>query len=155
MPTESGPTTIRSLAVSVEDLVTALELNETTPRRAVLRVTPPFSGRMRARLHVVTEESDEETLHVDPKTLLEPDAPAYPSATDTEDELRNDPGESYTVERHHDYHLETVAEWRNEIAESIRLRATVQTADGPHEVDVVALGDVPAERSERPGERAP
>ncbi len=155
MSTDGEPTAIRSLAVSVEDVVTALELNETTPREAVLRVTPPFSGRMRARLHVVTDESGEETIHVDPETLLEPDAPSYPTAADTEDELRDDPGESYTVERHHDHHLDAVADWRNKVANSIRARATIQTADGPHEVDVTALGDVPTGKATKPDERAP
>ena len=153
--TDAGdPTEIRSLAVTVEDVVAALELNQTTARRAVLRVTPPFSGRMRARLHVVLErepasseakrDGDQRPLHVDPESLLKADAPSYPKPSETEDELRNDPGETYSVERHHDRHVVAVADWRTGVADAICERTTIQTPAGPHEVDVLTLGDPPA-----------
>src|SRR6056297_3579117 len=45
------PSAIRSVAVTRADVVTALESNLRSDGRTVLRVTPPFSGRMRARLH--------------------------------------------------------------------------------------------------------
>ncbi|MFC7058588.1 hypothetical protein [Halovenus salina] len=139
---DGDPTSIRSLAVTVEDLVTAMELNQSTPRRAVLRITPPFSGRMRARLHVATATDDGgETLHVDPSVLIEQTAPAYPSAVDTEQALRDDPTETYTVERHHDRHVEAVADWRRAVADAIRETATIHTP-APHEVDVAPLGDL-------------
>lgn len=51
-PEPSDPTVIRSLAVTSGDVVAALELNRTSDDHAALRVTPPFSARMRARLHV-------------------------------------------------------------------------------------------------------
>ena len=38
------PTVIRSLAVTADDVVAALEANERRDAAAVLRVTPPFSG---------------------------------------------------------------------------------------------------------------
>lgn len=53
VPSEpSDPTVIRSLAVTSGDVVAALEMNRTSDDHAALRVTPPFSARMRARLHV-------------------------------------------------------------------------------------------------------
>lgn len=138
----SDPTAIRSLAVTGEDLVAAVETNRTTDREAVLRVTPPFSGRMRARLHVVHGERERSPrpVHVAPERLLGPDTPAYPRPADTEDELRADPDETYTVERHREYHADRVATWRVELAETVRDRATIETPDGPTEVDVHLLG---------------
>ena len=138
----SDPTAIRSLAVAGKDLVAAVETNHTTDREAVLRVTPPFSGRMRARLHVVHGETaaSPRPVHVAPRRLLGPDAPAYPRPADTEDELRADPDESYTVARHREYHAERVAAWRGNLGESVRDRATIETPDGPTEVDVHLLG---------------
>lgn len=56
----SDPTEIKSVAVKTDEVVQALELNQTSAKRAVLRVTPPFSGRMRARVHVV---QDHEEIH--------------------------------------------------------------------------------------------
>jgi len=150
MATDGDPTAIRSLAITVEDVVAALELNRTTARQAVLRVTPPFSGRMRARLHVVDAENgdgdDENALHVDPDTLVA-DPPAYPTAVDTEEELRADPAETYSVDRHHDYHLDAVADWREAAVDAIRSRTTVRTPAGPHEVGVTTLGDLPDDES--------
>jgi len=136
----SDPTAIRSLAVTGEDLVAAVETNRTTDREAVLRVTPPFTGRMRARLHLVHGETaaSRESVHVE--RLLGPDTPAYPRPADTEDELRADPDETYTVERHREYHAERVAAWRGTLREMVRDRATVETPAGPTEVDVHLLG---------------
>jgi hypothetical protein len=53
VPSESSdPILVRSIAVTSGDVVAALELNRTSDDEATLRVTPPFSARMRARLHV-------------------------------------------------------------------------------------------------------
>lgn len=155
MATDGDPTAIRSLAITVEDVVAALELNRTTARRAVLRVTPPFSGRMRARLHVVDNGNgdDDGALHVDPDTLVA-DPPAYPTAVDTEEELRGDPTATYSVERHHDYHLDAVADWREAVTDAIRDRATVQSSAGSHEVGITTLGDLPDENSQRRGKNS-
>jgi len=138
------PTAIRSLAVTVEDVVATLELNRTTARQAVLRVTPPFSGRMRARLHVVADgepSGEPPPVHVDPSVLLA-SPPPYPRPAETEDELRADPAQTYTVERHHERHVAAVADWRVAVAASVRERATVQTAVGPHEIAISTLGEL-------------
>lgn len=137
-----GPGAIRSLAVTGEDVVAAVETNRTTDREAVLRVTPPFSGRMRARLHVVSapETGTPRPVHVDPEALLCPDVPPYPRPADTEDAIRADPDAEYTVERHREYHAEAVDAWREAVRGAIRDRATVDTPAGPVDVDVYVLG---------------
>jgi len=144
VPDPADPTAIESIAVSASDLVAALETNRTTSRTAVLRITPPFSGRMRARLHV--DQGDPYTteprpLHVEPSSLLADDAPDYPRPADTEDELRADPGATYTVDRHRDRHEEVLAAWRSEILDAVRDAATVETPSGPTTVAVHVLGD--------------
>lgn len=143
-PDSPDPTVIRALAVTAEDVVAAVEMRTTSDRDAVLRVTPPFSGRMRARLHVATPgEYDGDTprpVHVDPETLLGADAPSYPRPEQTEDELRADPDVEYTVEHHHEYHTERVNDWRNALPAAIGNTATIETPDGPHEVSISVLG---------------
>lgn len=142
----TDPTAIRSLAVIGEDLAAAVETNQTTDREAVLRVTPPFSGRMRARLHVVHgEPASPRPVHVDPQRLLRSDTPTYPRPADTEDELRVDPEEAYTVERHREYHAERVATWRGKLTETVKDRATIETHAGPTDVEIHLLGDTASE----------
>jgi len=138
------PTAIRVLAVHADDVVSALEANASREVRAVLRVTPPFAGRMRARLHLAgaegAYEGDPEPLHVDPARLVADDTPGYPTPDRTEDELRSDPEAAYTPGAHRDYHERRVEEWRGQVREHLRERATVSTPGGPHEVRVATLG---------------
>ncbi|WP_436909830.1 hypothetical protein [Halosimplex marinum] len=140
--TSDDPRRIRTLAVSAEDVVAALEARIQRDRPVVLRATPPFSGRMRARLHVAAGEYDgtPRPLHVDPAALLDDAAPSYPRPAETEDALRADPDAEYTVERHHDRHETAVATWRETVVDHVRDTATVETPRGPHEVDVTVLG---------------
>jgi len=142
MLSEGDPTMIRSIAVKTADVVSALELNQTSDDHAVLRVTPPFSGRMRARLHVEQDGYDREPrpLHIEPGTFVA-DPPAYPRPGETADELRADPRETYTVDRHHDYHAEAVEQWRQRVPGALCDRITLDTPAGPHDVDVAVLGD--------------
>jgi hypothetical protein len=136
------PQTIKSVAVTGEDVVTAAETNRTSDRTAVLRVTPPFSGRMRARLHVRLDDELQEpaAIHIVPELLLADDIPAYPRPAETEDQLRTDPDVEYTVERHREYHETAVQEWREAVRNGILDSVAVETADGPHEVTVHVLG---------------
>lgn len=48
---DGDPRDVRVLVVTVEDVVSALAANERRDAGAVLRVTPPYRARMRARLH--------------------------------------------------------------------------------------------------------
>jgi hypothetical protein len=140
----SDPSVIRSIAVSIEDVVTALEVNHTGDQQAVLRVTPPFSGRMRARLHVDATSYTGETqpFHIPPGRLVE-DPPPYPRPADTEDTLRTDPEEEYTVERHHERHTAAVAEWRDSVSETITDTVTVTVDETQQTLSVTTLGEFP------------
>jgi hypothetical protein len=141
VPASPKPTDIRSLAVTAEDVVAAVETNRTSDRTAVLRVTPPFSGRMRARLHVKIDDTDaSDTIELDPETLLEADAPDYPRPAETEDRLRTDPDTEYSVEKHRQRHEAAVEAWRTALPEHIRSAVTLSTSTGPHTVDVSVLG---------------
>ncbi|MEF8814438.1 MAG: hypothetical protein V5A55_11555 [Halovenus sp.] len=148
MGTSGDPTDVRSIAVTRQDLVAALEMSRTSEQRAVLRLTPPFSGRMRARLHVEQEgdyTDEPEPIHVDPAQLLASDAQSYPRPSETEDDLRANPDRQYTVERHHEYHTAAVAEWREAVPEAVRERVSLPVPDGEHEVSVTLLGDTVSE----------
>lgn len=124
------PTGIRSLAVHTDDVVRALE---TTARgdadtQAVLRVTPPFSGRMRARLHLAGREGDYDEprpLHVAPERFVA-DVPAFPdlkdAAADTPDVIP------------------AVGAWREEVRDSLHEHVTLDTPAGEHIVTVNYLG---------------
>ncbi|MBX0325731.1 hypothetical protein EGH21_22195 [Halomicroarcula sp. F13] len=133
------PSVVRSLAVSAEDLVAALEANTRDGPETVLRATPPYSGRMRARLHVVQADGgDDETLHVAPERLVADTAPPYPTPDDTADELRAGEETTYSVERHRTYHERRVDEWRAEILDHVVETVTVAAVD--HELTGSLLG---------------
>ncbi|MFC7176013.1 hypothetical protein [Halosegnis marinus] len=134
------PTDVRRIVVHADDVATALEANARRDAGAVLRVTPPFSPRIRARLHIAGKESpygDPAPLHVAPESLV-PDAPAFPDPDDTEDALRE--AGDYSVERHRTAHEEAVESWRAAVRDSVAERAVVETPAGPHEVEVATLG---------------
>jgi len=142
MSTESDdPTVVSTIAVTAEDVISAVEATSRGGRETVLRVTPPFSGRMRARIHVPVDEYDDEPapIHVEPAALLD-DAPVYPTPATTEDELRADPDETYSRDRHHDYHADRVAEWRERLPAHIVDTVPLDTTAGPHDVSVTVLG---------------
>ncbi|WP_096391591.1 hypothetical protein [Halopenitus persicus] len=161
-PTDKGPdpTRIRVIVVHADDVVTALEARERGARRTVLRVTPPFSGRMRARIHdAAATESDPPTddgdsgtssagaVHVDPRSLVA-DPPPYPDPDETEDRLRN--RGIYDVETHRERHVAAVADWRetvrDRIAETVAIEITAADRSRTHEVRVSALGPASEER---------
>ena len=155
-PTGDGPDRIRSIAVHRDDVATALEAALRSDREVVLRVTPPFSGRMRARLHaldagggddagnVVTsggddsDESDHAPIHVDPRDLVS-DVPPYPEVDET---MADNPDTD--VETRRKRHTEAVEAWREAVRESVvdsvELDAGGDGDGSPVEVDVTALG---------------
>ena len=142
-PDDRDPTAIRSLAVTADDVVAAVESRFQGGNSVVLRATPPFSGRMRARLHVPSADpTPEETdaAVVDPTDLLDDDAPAYPRAGDTEAELRADPDAEYSVDRHRERHERALDEWREAVTDHVVSETAVRTSEGERPVDVVVLG---------------
>ncbi|MDL5361067.1 hypothetical protein [Halalkalicoccus sp. NIPERK01] len=138
----SDPRTIRSVAVTAEDAVSAYEASERSAADPVLRVTPPFAGRMRARLHVPGDEPDDSgSIHLPPSDLFDPERlPEYPEPAETEAEIRDDPDLTYSTERHHDYHVRRVREWREAATEAFAETVEIDTPDGPHRIEVKVLG---------------
>ena len=135
---DTDPTDIKSIAISTTDLVSAVEATA-DGSETVLRVTPPFSGRMRARLHVVQpDDADDTTIHIEPDSLLTADAPPYPTPDDTADELRAADDETYSVDRHRTYHEQRLAEWRESLPGHVVDSTTLTETD--HDVTVSLLG---------------
>ncbi|MWV40156.1 hypothetical protein [Natrialba sp. INN-245] len=134
--TGDDPTPIRSLAVSADDVADAYAYSHENPGRAILRVIPPFHGRMRARIHVyrVDDAALTDAIHVPPEELLEDDVvAAYPSL---EDALATD-SETEEVRTRH---AEAVDAWRSRARESIVDAVELEIGDEPHRVDVKRLG---------------
>jgi hypothetical protein len=134
---DTDPATITQLAVTAEDVVTALETNWRSDRHTVLRITPPFSGRMRARLHRPVADDDSGAVHVLPSGFVD-DPPAYPHPDETADRLRE--AGTYTTDRHHERHTAAVESWRDAVTEALVDAVDLPTDDGPHPVDVAYLG---------------
>ena len=162
--TESEPdaTQIRSVAVHREDIANALEATLRSDRTVVLRVTPPFSGRMRARLHSVDtgvgsseerergEQSNDTMdrsgdgtirpagpggpIHLAPTDLIT-EHPDYPAVDDTTAELPD-----ADVETRRERHAAAVEAWRETVRERVGGRVSVPVADGTHDIEVVGLG---------------
>lgn len=150
---------IRSIAVHREDVATALEATLRSEKRVVLRITPPFSGRMRARLHTLgaesvgnsgaespsdsdsgrgSDEADDPIL-VDPRDLVS-EVPAYPEVDET--------GAKYPdadVESRRERHAEAVAAWRKRVRDSVVSSVAIggdegDKGEGSRTVDVTVLG---------------
>ena len=140
----ADPRRIRSLAVHRADVANALEATLRSDSRVVLRVTPPFSGRMRARIHRVSDGAGEpaEPIHVDAADLVDP-LPAYPEVDDT---VADHPDADVDTRR--ERHAEAVSEWRTAVREAVggsvelAVDTDVEGADAvsTHTVDVIPLG---------------
>lgn len=143
----AGPDRIRSIAVHREDVANALEASLRSDREVVLRATPPFSGRMRARLHALdaggnaggggnsgSADDAPAPLHVDPRALVE-EVPPYPEADDTAVEYPD--ADLETRRRRHE---EGVEAWRETVRESVGSTVEIDVDGEVHSVDVVALG---------------
>ena len=141
MPAESpDPRTVDVLVVHADDVVAALAATA-QGRETVLRVTPPFRRRQRARIHV-PESADAEdhgdserdpSSNADATPLLVPagafvdaDAPPFPRAPDTEPTPADSP--AYDVEEHFERHEDAVADWRERVPAHFRDGVAV---DGP------------------------
>ena len=144
-PGEPGPDRIRSVAVHREDVANALEATLRSDREVVLRATPPFSGRMRARLHALDasgnggDERDDDAdapapLHIDPRTLVE-SVPPYPEVDDTAAEHPD-----ADLEARRKRHAEAVEEWRETVRECVAEKVEIEVDGETRTVDVTALG---------------
>ena len=140
-PDDPGPERIRSIAVHRDDVANALEATLRSDREVVLRATPPFSGRMRARLHALDvgdsegdDAGDPAPIHVDPRDLVA-DVPPYPEPDETAAEYPD-----ADLDDRRDRHAAAVEAWRDRVRE--RVGSTVEiTVDGEtRAVDVAALG---------------
>lgn len=138
VPAPDDPSVVHTVTVRTDDVVTAVEARR-NGRPAVLRLTPPFSGRMRARLHVA-DVDDPESIHVDPRDLLADDAPTYPEPAETGDALRGDPDERYTRERHRERHVAAVERWRETVRDRLADEVALETAGDAWSVEVRTLG---------------
>ena len=131
----TGLERIRSIAVHREDVATALEATLRSDKRVVLRITPPFSGRMRARLHTLgaepidgsdaghgSDETDDPIL-VDPRDLV-PEVPPYPEVDETAAKYPD-----ADVESRRERHAEAVAAWRERVRGSVVSSVAIGSGD--------------------------
>jgi len=128
----ADPSAIRSLAVSPADVVDAYVYTQENPGQAVLRVTPPFHGRMRARLHVYRVDDAPLTgaVHLDPAEILEEAVVAdYPEYTADGDPKRARKG-----------HAEALERWQEDARGAIVDSISLQTGSETREVTVKTLG---------------
>lgn len=141
MTDETDASAIRSIAVTADDVVTAVERTLRSEDEVVLRVTPPFAGRMRARIHRIGNEAYGEPapIHVDPLELVD-DLPEYPEPAETEDELRADPDRKYTPTRHREHHQRVVESWRTTVRDRIADETVLRWGGGSRRVEIKRLG---------------
>ena len=143
---EPGPDRIRSIAVHREDVANALEATLRSDREVVLRVTPPFSGRMRARLHALDAGGGDDAgepddadrapapLYVDPRDLVA-DAPPYPEPDDTAAEYPE-----ADLETRRKRHADAVEAWRELVRERVGSTVEIEVDGQGRTVDVNPLG---------------
>lgn len=146
MTESDDPAVVDTVVVTATDLVTALEANERTGGAdAVLRMTPPFSGRMRARLHVRqgSETGNETPIALPAQALLEDRCPAPPEPDDVEDDVRADPTEAYSVDRHRERYRAALQQWRSAVPDYVRSAAQLPGTD--ETITISLLGTVPEE----------
>lgn len=151
---------IRSVAVHREDVATALEATLRSDQTVVLRVTPPFSGRMRARLHSLgvtepeqstpdrnvvrsrptdgaasTEPTEPAPIHIQPTDLVGT-VPSYPEADDTATQY---PDSDITTRR--ERHADAVDAWREQVRSNVVESVALESPTGnTHRVAVAVLG---------------
>ncbi|MFC4248906.1 hypothetical protein ACFOZ7_18590 [Natribaculum luteum] len=142
MAGDADPSTIRSLAVSKEDVVNAFVYGRENPGTAVLRATPPFHGRMRARIHVYQVDDTRLTgaIHVHPADLLESEVvEEYPALEGVEDDLAAGDGEA-DPERVREEHARALEEWQKRARERIVDDVGLEVDGVEVHVDVKTLG---------------
>lgn len=127
---------IRSIAVDAEAVADAFVYGRENPGIAVLRVTPPFHGRMRARIHVFRDDPGPEAAYCRPEDLLPAEVvEAYPVGSGGDSE----PGDAdESVPRN--AHAGAIEDWRGRAERAIVDEATVERGDDRVRVEVRVLG---------------
>jgi hypothetical protein len=157
-PSSHDPRRIGSLAVTGSDVVDALEATARSDRNIVLRVTPPFSGRMRARLHdagAVGGDGDPDDraetprpndghgaeeaspLEIPPERFVV-DPPPYPTVDGTADDLRAS-STPYSPDEHRERHRTAVEAWRRAVRTRLTDSVTLALRNGETTVSVAYL----------------
>lgn len=134
---------IHTIVVTAADLVSALETNyRGRAGSVVLRITPPFSGRMRARLHRAPEAGQDESdpVLLDPQSLVEAGCPVPPEPDAVEDILRSDPEETYTIDAQRERYEHAIQRWRGRVLDQVR--DSIVLADTGTESAVRILGTI-------------
>lgn len=144
MAEEGDPSTIRSIAVLPEDAADAFAYSQENPGEAVLRITPPFHGRMRARIHVYRIDDTQMTgaIHISPAELIEDDVLAAYPRLEVEDGLEdgNEDEDRADTNRIQKQHADAVNAWQAQARDAIVDIVTIETEDGPRRVAVKPLG---------------
>jgi hypothetical protein len=161
-PDPGDPHRVETLAVTTDDAVTALEARLRSGTDVVLRATPPFHARMRARLHRRDAGPSGEdasgprrgsgggsgdgagaagadppaAVVADPRELFV-DVPPFPTPDGTAADF--DPGEAFG-DRHRERHVAAVEDWRASVRGARADRASVETPAGTGEVRLAWLG---------------
>ncbi|SFB87291.1 hypothetical protein SAMN05444422_102502 [Halobiforma haloterrestris] len=135
---DDDPSAIQSIAISPDDAVDAYVYTRENPGEAVLRITPPFHGRMRARIHVYRVDDAHVTgaVHVSAAEVIEDDVlEEYPQL---EGELES--VDDAEAERLRKRHAEAVEEWQERAAEAIVDAVALEVDGERREVEVKPLG---------------
>jgi len=136
------PAAIETIVVKADEIVTALEASQRGTRTA-LRVTAPFSARMRARIHVEQpgDGDDDAQLLLSPHALLDDDCPSLPTSDETAERLRSRSDEQYSVERHRETHEAALEEWRSTIPDHVVDAVELPAAGGAVSVALLSAAD--------------
>lgn len=128
---------IRSIAVEPEAVVDAFVYSRENPGTAVLRVTPPFHGRMRARLHVFRDVPGTDMAYCRPADLL---ADEVVAACPSFEDVADDPGDAETgPDERRASHAGAVESWRERAGDAIADEAVVERGDERVRVGVSVL----------------
>ncbi|NLV10026.1 hypothetical protein GOC74_08795 [Halomicrobium mukohataei] len=138
----TDPEAIETVVVKADEIVTALEASQ-RGTRTVLRVTAPFSARMRARIHVEQpgDGDDDAQLLLSPHVLLDDDCPSLPTSDETAERLRSRSDEQYSVEHHRETHEAALEEWRSTIPDHVVDAVELPAAGGAVSVALLSAAD--------------
>lgn len=159
VPVESDdPRDVDVVVVHADDVVTALAATA-QGRETVLRVTPPFRRRQRARIHVPAESngpsrvdgrpagpvdeeatgaSDADPVSMTAAAFVDDAAPSFPRAPETEPAPAA--SSEYDVDEHFERHEDAVVAWRTVIPEHFQATVARDVGNDVVTFDVKYLG---------------